>query len=122
MDASRRFRYPEKIGGVWEGAAALYAAAEQDLYPEATLEKYTRPKVDFSDGSATERSSLALRRLEQQIEETRRQMERRLERLERRIEEVAAQSAASGHWAELQGHVDSLAETVQDLIRRATSN
>ncbi|CAE7441442.1 unnamed protein product [Symbiodinium natans] len=90
------------------------------------------------EAARTERSAvpMVVRRLEQQIEVSfdilravqlasarscqgveRRQMERKLERLEKRVEEVACASAASGRWAELQGHVDGLADAVQSLIR-----
>ncbi|CAE8672674.1 unnamed protein product, partial [Polarella glacialis] len=53
----------------------------------------------------------------------RRHVDRQIDRLERRVEEVALSAAASasapgGCWAELQGYVDGLAETVQGLVRR----
>mmetsp|Transcript_73671 Transcript_73671/g.204864 ORF Transcript_73671/g.204864 Transcript_73671/m.204864 type:complete len:505 (-) Transcript_73671:7-1521(-) len=62
--------------------------------------------------------SSAVRRLEQRLETDRRASEQKLQRLERRLEEVATASCASGRWAELQGYVDGLGETVQDLVRR----
>lgn len=97
-------------------AAALCAAAAEhsEAHP---VEKLRHKEPD--DAARTERSAvpLAIRRLEQQLEVERRQMERKLEKLEKRLEEVACTSAASGRWAELQGHVDGLADAVQSLIR-----
>jgi len=61
----------------------------------------------------------AVRRLDQRLEAVRRHLDRQVKRLERRLEEVACASAAGGRWAELQGYVDGLAETVQGLIRHA---
>jgi len=58
-----------------------------------------------------------LRRLEQRLEAERRHTDRQVQRLERRLEEVACASSAGGRWAELQGYVDGLAETVQNLVR-----
>ncbi|CAE8645916.1 unnamed protein product, partial [Polarella glacialis] len=68
-------------------------------------------------------ASAALRRLELRLEAERRHVDRQIDRLERRVEEVALSAAASasapgGCWAELQGYVDGLAETVQGLVRR----
>merc|ERR1719343_949059 len=61
----------------------------------------------------------AIRHMEQRLETERRHADRQTQRLERRIEEVACASAAGGRWAELQGYVDGLAETVQGLVRAA---
>eukprot|EP00929_Paragymnodinium_shiwhaense_P011075 TRINITY_DN11638_c0_g1_i1.p1 TRINITY_DN11638_c0_g1~~TRINITY_DN11638_c0_g1_i1.p1 ORF type:complete len:483 (+),score=133.84 TRINITY_DN11638_c0_g1_i1:86-1534(+) len=62
-----------------------------------------------------------LRRLEQRLETDRRQVDSKLQKLERRVEEVACASSSMGRWAELQGYVDGLGETVQDLVRRFES-
>ncbi|CAK9052935.1 unnamed protein product [Durusdinium trenchii] len=87
-------------------AAALHQTAKE-MAEERSGDRYTA-----RSGVAAE-----VRRLEQQMEMERRQVERRIERLERRIEEVASANASSGRWAELQGHVDGLAESLQNLIR-----
>eukprot|EP00931_Biecheleriopsis_adriatica_P060010 TRINITY_DN36008_c0_g1_i1.p1 TRINITY_DN36008_c0_g1~~TRINITY_DN36008_c0_g1_i1.p1 ORF type:complete len:539 (-),score=170.77 TRINITY_DN36008_c0_g1_i1:3-1619(-) len=102
-------------------AAALSAAVEQELMKEAKPRRAPQSKVaDVDDGATTERSSLPamLRRVEQRVEADRRNFDRRMERLERRIEEVACASSAEGRWAELQGHVEGLDKTVQDLVRQ----
>lgn len=59
----------------------------------------------------------AVRLLEQRLEVEKRHADRQIQRLEKRVEEVACASSAGGRWAELQGYVDGLAETVQDLVR-----
>lgn len=106
-------------------AAALVSAAEAELPDQDKLraEPVARrlKALDENDGATTERSSLplAVRRLEQRIEAERRHVDRQMERLERRVEEVACGATAGGRWAELQGYVDGLAETVQDLVRRS---
>eukprot|EP00930_Biecheleria_cincta_P026106 TRINITY_DN18459_c0_g4_i1.p1 TRINITY_DN18459_c0_g4~~TRINITY_DN18459_c0_g4_i1.p1 ORF type:complete len:559 (+),score=127.35 TRINITY_DN18459_c0_g4_i1:90-1766(+) len=106
-------------------AAALVSAAEAELPEQEKLRAepvVRRSKLlDENDGATTERSSLplAVRRLEQRIEAERRHVDRQMERLERRVEEVACGATGGGRWAELQGYVDGLAETVQDLVRRS---
>lgn len=66
--------------------------------------------------AASAAASAAVRQVEQRLEAERRHTDRQLQRLERRLEEVAC-SVSGGRWAELQGYVDGLAETVQDLVR-----
>lgn len=75
------------------------------------------PGASHASHAAHAQFAAQLRRLEQQIELEHRQVERRLDKMERRIEEVASLSTSSGRWAELQGHVDGLEESLQNLIR-----
>eukprot|EP00439_Symbiodinium_sp_Y106_P019034 s1897_g2.t1 len=105
---------PRRPGAALAAALCAAAAEHAEAHP---VEKLRHKEPD--DAARTERSAvpLAIRRLEQQLEVERRQMERKLEKLEKRVEEVACTSAASGRWAELQGHVDGLADAVQSLIR-----
>ncbi|CAE7892769.1 unnamed protein product [Symbiodinium microadriaticum] len=105
---------PRRPGAALAAALCAAAAEHSEAHP---VEKLRHKEPD--DAARTERSAvpLAIRRLEQQLEVERRQMERKLEKLEKRLEEVACTSAASGRWAELQGHVDGLADAVQSLIR-----
>jgi len=99
--------------------AALAASLQQTV--QDLEEQLTSRKAATASGyaSATTKPAFApeLRRLEQQIEMERRQVERRLDKMERRIEEVASSSSSKGKWAELQGHVDGLEESLQNLIR-----
>eukprot|EP00440_Ansanella_granifera_P015635 gb/GFBE01016986.1/.p1 GENE.gb/GFBE01016986.1/~~gb/GFBE01016986.1/.p1 ORF type:complete len:585 (+),score=134.60 gb/GFBE01016986.1/:1-1755(+) len=118
MDAVRR-------PGAALAAALCSAATEQARYkgdtaPRRGLQSKLASAAD-DDGGSTERSSLpaALRRFEQRMEAERRHVDRQIERLERRIEEVAAANSAGGCWAELQGYVDGLSETVQGLVRQS---
>ncbi|CAE7495870.1 unnamed protein product [Symbiodinium sp. CCMP2456] len=105
---------PRRPGAALAAALCAAAAEHSEAHP---VEKLRHKEPD--DAARTERSAvpLAIRRLEQQLEVERRQMERKLEKLEKRLEEVACTSTASGRWAELQGHVDGLADAVQTLIR-----
>lgn len=99
---------------------AALAAALQQTAQQLAQEQTMASKVVASPGAshASHASfSAQLRRLEQQIELERRQVERRLDKMERRIEEVASLSTSSGRWAELQGHVDGLEESLQNLIK-----
>lgn len=62
----------------------------------------------------------AVRRLEQRLDLEHRQMQQQMHRLEKKIQEAAVRPTptSSAHYAELQGYVDGLAETVQCLVRR----
>eukprot|EP00435_Cladocopium_sp_Y103_P005578 s4340_g1.t2 len=104
--------------------AALAAALQQTAHQLAEEQTMASHKVVAAGPGASHASHAAhaqfaaqLRRLEQQIELEHRQVERRLDKMERRIEEVASLSTSSGRWAELQGHVDGLEESLQNLIR-----
>ena len=61
----------------------------------------------------------ALQRLERRLERDRRQNQQHFRRIGARLEDAAVRHPSLlGRWAELRGHVDSLAETVQRLIQR----
>jgi hypothetical protein len=62
--------------------------------------------------------AVVMQRVDQRVEAAKRQLDNKLMRLDKRIEELARESTGTGRWAELQGYVDGLSETVQDLVRR----
>lgn len=73
-------------------------------------------------GSSDATSSIviaAVRQLEQRLECEHRHTERQFQRLERQVEELTKVPHSGGRWAELQGYVDGLAETVQTLVKRS---
>lgn len=75
----------------------------------------------FPAGSSDGASSIviaAVKQLEQRLECEHRHTERQFQRLERQVEELTKVPQAGGRWAELQGYVDGLAETVQTLVKR----
>eukprot|EP00927_Polykrikos_kofoidii_P086200 TRINITY_DN9592_c0_g1_i1.p1 TRINITY_DN9592_c0_g1~~TRINITY_DN9592_c0_g1_i1.p1 ORF type:complete len:513 (-),score=78.98 TRINITY_DN9592_c0_g1_i1:89-1441(-) len=58
------------------------------------------------------------RQLEHRLEDDRRHLDQKIQRVERRLEELVSATEAGGRWAELQGYVDGLGLTVQELVRR----
>jgi len=95
---------------------ARYAALAACGHPDSGSSHVRDAGAAASDSSFMIAS---VHRLEQRLESERRSADRQLQRVERRIEELASELAAGGRWAELQGYVDGLAETVQELVRRS---